>query len=58
MVERATGQTLEIYMSKRVWGPLNLENTAFWPAQTAHMHDRVADLGTFDAAGQAVPLEG
>ncbi len=58
MVERATGETLETYMSKNIWGSLHLKNVTFWPAKQAHMHERVADLSTFNATGKAVPLEG
>ena len=29
MVERATGETLETYMSKNIWGPLHLKNVTF-----------------------------
>lgn len=58
MVERATGETLETYMSKNIWGPLHLENITFWPAENSDMRDRVADLSTLDTTGKAVPLEG
>ncbi len=58
MVERATRETLETYMSKNIWGPLHLKNVTFWPVKQAHMHDRVADLSTLNAAEKAVPLEG
>ena len=56
MVERSTGQSLETYMSKNIWGPLHLKDMTFWPAQNTHMHDRVADLSELDATGKAVPL--
>ena len=58
MVERATGETLETYMSKNIWGPLHLKDITFWPAQSVHMHDRVADISRLDSTGKAVPLVG
>ena len=58
MVERATGETLESYMTKNIWGPLHLKDTTFWPAQNTQMHDRVADLSRLDTTGEAVPLTG
>ena len=58
MVERTTGETLETYMSKNIWGPLHLKDITFWPAQNAHMHDRVADVSMLDEKGKAVPIAG
>lgn len=56
MVERVTGQTLEVYMSKHIWDPLHLKDTTFWPTQD--MYDRMADLSMLDTTGKAVPLVG
>ena len=56
MVERATGMTLETHMSENIWGPLQLKDVTFWPAQNPHMHDRVADVSMLDTTGKAVPL--
>ena len=58
MVERTTGETLETYMSKNIWGPLHLKDITFWPSQNVHMHDRVADVSMLDVTGKAVPITG
>lgn len=32
LVERLTGQTLEIYMQRHIWEPLGISRMTFWPA--------------------------
>lgn len=32
LVERLTGQTLEIYMQRHIWEPLDISRMTFWPA--------------------------
>ncbi len=50
LVERLTGQTLEGYMEKHIWSPLDITDITFWPdkhpelkARQAHMSSRAAD---------------
>lgn len=55
VVEVASGQDLEAYMQARIFQPLGMEATTFFP--TGEARDRIATLYTHDEAGalQAVP---
>ncbi|WOO79889.1 Acyltransferase LovD [Vanrija pseudolonga] len=55
IVERASGQTLEEYMSANIWQPLGLKSMTFLPGQD-HF-DRLQKVQTRDASGALVPSE-
>lgn len=57
MIERATGQTLEAYMSKNIWDPLNIKDITFWPKERADMESRRADLSILDPAGSGKAVD-
>ncbi|KAI0008430.1 beta-lactamase/transpeptidase-like protein [Xylariaceae sp. FL0662B] len=40
IVERLTGQTLEDYMSEKIWKPLGLESTTFFPDRHPSIQER------------------
>lgn len=42
-IERVTGETLETYMSKKIWEPLGIKDITFWPRERENMKDRIAD---------------
>lgn len=55
MIERVTGETLERYMSKNIWEPLDIKDITFWPQERADMKHRIADLSTIiSETGKAV----
>lgn len=60
MVERATGETLEVYLAEHLWTPLGMTDTTFWPASRIDMLGRTADMSMRDpsGSGKAVALEG
>ena len=59
MIERVTGETLDIYMSKNIWGPLGIKDITFWPKERADMKDRMADMSVLNPdSGKAVDLPG
>lgn len=53
IVERASGQTLEEYMSEHIWRPLGLKSMTFLPGQD-HF-DRLQKVQTRDESGKLVP---
>ena len=44
LIERVTGQSLESYMSKNIWGPLGIKDITFWPKERVDMQHRIADM--------------
>ena len=57
MIERATGQTLETYMSKNIWEPLGIKDITFWPKERADMASRLADLSVLDPTGSGKAVD-
>lgn len=51
LIERVTGETLETYMSKNIWGPLGIRDMTFWPKEREDMKHRIAALSVWDPAG-------
>lgn len=64
LVERLTGQTLEVYMNKHIWGPLGIEKMTFWPSNLSggtrrvRMSVRDASSGGYTALKQPFLTEG
>ena len=60
MVERVTGETLEVYLAEHIWTPLGMTDTTFWPASRIDMVGRTAHMSMRDpnGSGKAVALEG
>lgn len=60
LIERTTGQTLEMYFEENILNPLGLRDVTFWPAQRSDMRHRMADLSMTDPSGgdRAVPYQG
>ncbi|KAL8903525.1 MAG: hypothetical protein Q9207_003859 [Kuettlingeria erythrocarpa] len=60
LIERTTGQTLEMYFEENILDPLGLRDVTFWPAQRSDMRHRMADLSMTDPSGgvRAVPYQG
>jgi CubicO group peptidase (beta-lactamase class C family) len=56
LIERTAGQSLEDYMSSRIWGPLGLSDMTFWPRTKPHMAERVAEMSTWNQDGKCVSL--
>lgn len=56
LIERITSQSLEAYMSSRIWGPLGLSDMTFWPRTKAHMAERRAEMSTWNQDGKCVSL--
>lgn len=56
LIERTTSQSLEDYMSSRIWGPLGLSDMTFWPRTKSHMAERVAEMSTWNKDGKCVSL--
>ncbi|MCJ1468750.1 hypothetical protein MMC07_007380 [Pseudocyphellaria aurata] len=51
LIERVTGETLEAYMSKNIWEPLNIKDITFWPKEQEDMKHRMATMSNLDPAG-------
>lgn len=56
LVERVTRETLETYMAKNIWKPLDIKDITFWPQKRADMKDRMADLSSLgpNETGKAI----
>jgi CubicO group peptidase (beta-lactamase class C family) len=55
LVEKVSGQTLDVFLQKRILGPLKMNDTAFWVPP--EKHGRIADAFATDPdTKQAVPL--
>jgi CubicO group peptidase (beta-lactamase class C family) len=51
-IERATGSTLEEYMSARIWVPLGIENDfSFYPESKSYMKDRLGAVSMVNDKG-------
>ena len=58
ILERVTGESLEIYMSKNLWAPLGIKDITFFPHQRDDMKDRIADIAVLGPDGKAVDMPG
>lgn len=56
-VERATNSTLEDYMRKHIFQPLNMHDTTFEPAKYLHLTSRIAGMIVRDDEGKLIPQE-
>ena len=59
LVERATGETLETFMTKNIWNPLGAKDITFWLEQRPDMQHRTADLSSWaspNGSSKTVPL--
>jgi CubicO group peptidase (beta-lactamase class C family) len=56
VIERITGVTLEVYMSKYIWQPLNITDITFWPHDREDMTDRMATISLLGEDGKAVDI--
>lgn len=55
LVEKVSGQTLDVYLQRRILGPLKMNDTAFWVPP--EKHGRIAEAFAVDPdSKQAVPL--
>jgi CubicO group peptidase (beta-lactamase class C family) len=52
LVERVTGQTLEEYMKKNLWEPLNIRDMTFKPSSRPDLQERMADMSVRDETGK------
>jgi CubicO group peptidase (beta-lactamase class C family) len=50
LVEKFSGQTLDVYLQQHVFGPLGMEDTGFWVPDTKK--SRVVAIHTYDAQGR------
>ena len=57
MIERVTGNSLEAYMSKNIWGPLDIKDITFWPKERADMKNRIADISMIDPTGSGKAID-
>lgn len=57
MIERRTGESLETYMSKNIWGPLGIEDITFWPKERADMQHRMASISILDPSGSRKAID-
>lgn len=51
LIERVTGETLEAYMLKNIWEPLDIKDITFWPKEREDMKHRMATISDLDPAG-------
>jgi CubicO group peptidase (beta-lactamase class C family) len=50
MVMRVTNMTLEAYMQKHIWAPLEMKNATFFPKKSPEVMSRLADMSERDCA--------
>ncbi|KAL2842264.1 beta-lactamase/transpeptidase-like protein [Aspergillus pseudodeflectus] len=59
VIERRTGQTLEVYMQKHIWEPLGIERMSFWPGSIPDADKKRARMSVRDpVSGWPISLEG
>jgi CubicO group peptidase (beta-lactamase class C family) len=56
IVERVTGETLETYMSKHIWQPLNITDITFWPKEREDMKSGMATISLLGEDGKAIDI--
>lgn len=56
-VERASESTLEDFMRKHIFGPLDMRDTTFEPVQHPHLMDRMAGMYVRDPDGKLLSQE-
>jgi CubicO group peptidase (beta-lactamase class C family) len=54
MVEKATGETLETFMSKRIWKPLGIKDVTFFPDNDPDIQSRLATISTMVGGPQGI----
>lgn len=52
VVEKLSGQTLDVFLRTRIFEPLKMPDTGFWVSP--EKKDRVARINTYDAAGKLI----
>ncbi|KAF2727657.1 beta-lactamase/transpeptidase-like protein [Polyplosphaeria fusca] len=52
MVERVTGQTLEVFMKERIWEPLGMRDVTFWPKERGEFEGRMAGMNRLGENGE------
>ncbi|KAF3016397.1 hypothetical protein E8E14_000134 [Neopestalotiopsis sp. 37M] len=58
LVEIAAKTTLEEFMSKRIWGPLGIQDEiSFYPHKNEKMKDRLATISTLNEKGEAPAVD-
>ncbi|GFF93013.1 hypothetical protein IFM53868_07042 [Aspergillus udagawae] len=57
LIEHLTGQTLEIYMKRHIWEPLEIERMSFWPSSIPGGNGRVKMAVRGPASGLPTPLK-
>ena len=57
VVERLTGETLEVFMKKNIWAPLGLTSTSFFPYEHEHLKHRVPGLTVRTPEGELAPFD-
>ncbi|CAG8961247.1 hypothetical protein HYFRA_00013303 [Hymenoscyphus fraxineus] len=51
LIERVSGETLEVYMAKHIWNPLNIKDITFFPERNPDLKDRMAHISSLDPSG-------
>ncbi|CAG8983666.1 hypothetical protein HYALB_00004098 [Hymenoscyphus albidus] len=51
LIERVSGETLEVYMAKHIWNPLNIKDITFFPNRNPDLKDRMAHISSLDPSG-------
>ena len=58
IVERLVGETLETYMQKRIWQPLDIKDITFWPMKNPAFQARMVDYSPLDPKGRGLACSG
>jgi CubicO group peptidase (beta-lactamase class C family) len=56
LIERLTGQPLEVYMKQNIWEPLDIKRMSFWPSSIKGGKGRVKMSVRDTATGLPIPL--
>ncbi len=57
VIEEASGMSFEDFVQERIFGPLGMDSTTFFPARNPAIMDRVATLYTHDEDGALVAID-
>ncbi|KAI9704546.1 MAG: hypothetical protein M1820_005459 [Bogoriella megaspora] len=53
LIERVTGESLEAFMSKHIWKPLEVSEMTFWPSEREGLSKKLSDIFMLDQGGKA-----